>query len=127
MMYSINLQRYLFYPFVLFMFLSMIFCGVSRVNILFHITLALFIITMIINSEMRIHFINDRDFLPALGMTTAFLLYYSLSNLWSESSHLSSAISHSFYLFIFLCLYRQCELQERKNTLLVQHILGLLH
>jgi hypothetical protein len=30
MMYSINLQRYLFYPFVLFMFLSMIFCGVSR-------------------------------------------------------------------------------------------------
>ncbi|MER2890707.1 O-antigen ligase domain-containing protein, partial [Escherichia coli] len=77
MMYSINLQRYLFYPFVLFMFLSMIFCGVSRVNILFHITLALFIITMIINSEMRIHFINDRDFLPALGMTTAFLLYYS--------------------------------------------------
>lgn len=125
-MSSINLQRYLFYPFVLFMFLSMIFCGVSRVNILFHITLALFIITMIINSETRTHFINDRDFLPALGMTGAFLLYFSLSNLWAESSHLSSAISHSFYLFIFLCLYRQCELQERKKYIIGAAYLGIV-
>ncbi|HAS0821161.1 TPA: O-antigen ligase family protein [Enterobacter cloacae] len=125
-MSSINLQRYLFYPFVLFMFLSMIFCGVSRVNILFHITLALFIITMIINSETRTCFINDRDFLPALGMTGAFLLYFSLSNLWAESSHLSSAISHSFYLFIFLCLYRQCELQERKKYIIGAAYLGIV-
>ncbi|MCU6300713.1 O-antigen ligase family protein [Enterobacter cloacae] len=125
-MSSINLQRYLFYPFVLFMFLSMIFCGVSRVNILFHITLALFIITMIINSETRTRFINDRDFLPALGMTGAFLLYFSLSNLWAESSHLSSAISHSFYLFIFLCLYRQCELQERKKYIIGAAYLGIV-
>ncbi|MCE1393631.1 O-antigen ligase family protein [Enterobacter bugandensis] len=125
-MSSINLQRGLFYPFVLFMFLSMIFCGVSRVNILFHITLALFIITMIINSETRIRFINDRDFLPALGMTGAFLLYFSLSNLWAESSHLSSAISHSFYLFIFLCLYRQCELQERKKYIIGATYFGIV-
>ena len=125
-MSSINLQRYLFYPFVLFMFLSMIFCGVSRVNILFHITLALFIITMIINSETRTRFINDRDFLPALGMTGAFLLYFSLSNLWAESSHLSSAISHSFYLFIFLCLYRQCELQERKKYIIGAAYFGIV-
>lgn len=125
-MSSINLQRYLFYPFVLFMFLSMIFCGVSRVNILFHITLALFIITMIINSETRTRFINDRDFLPALGITGAFLLYFSLSNLWAESSHLSSAISHSFYLFIFLCLYRQCELQERKKYIIGAAYLGIV-
>ncbi|HBM8318671.1 TPA: O-antigen ligase family protein [Enterobacter cloacae] len=125
-MSSVNLQRYLFYPFVLFMFLSMIFCGVSRVNILFHITLALFIITMIINSETRTRFINDRDFLPALGMTGAFLLYFSLSNLWAESSHLSSAISHSFYLFIFLCLYRQCELQERKKYIIGAAYLGIV-
>ncbi|MFA7905634.1 O-antigen ligase family protein [Enterobacter cloacae] len=125
-MSSINLQRYLFYPFVLFMFLSMIFCGVSRVNILFHISLALFIITMIINSETRTRFINDRDFLPALGMTGAFLLYFSLSNLWAESSHLSSAISHSFYLFIFLCLYRQCELQERKKYIIGAAYLGIV-
>ena len=125
-MSSINLQRYLFYPFVLFMFLSMIFCGVSRVNILFHITLALFIITMIINSETRTRFINDRDFLPALGMTGAFLFYFSLSNLWAESSHLSSAISHSFYLFIFLCLYRQCELQERKKYIIGAAYLGIV-
>ncbi|WMU72987.1 O-antigen ligase family protein [Enterobacter bugandensis] len=125
-MSSINLQRYLFYPFVLFMFLSMIFCGVSRVNILFHITLALFIITMIINSETRTRFINDRDFLPALGMAGAFLLYFSLSNLWAESSHLSSAISHSFYLFIFLCLYRQCELQERKKYIIGAAYFGIV-
>ncbi|WP_193144523.1 O-antigen ligase family protein [Enterobacter cloacae] len=125
-MSSINLQRYLFYPFVLFMFLSMIFCGVSRVNILFHISLALFIITMIINSETRTRFINDRDFLPALGMTGAFLLYFSLSNLWAESSHLSSAISHSFYLFVFLCLYRQCELQERKKYIIGAAYLGIV-
>lgn len=125
-MSSINLQRYLFYPFVLFMMLSMIFCGVSRVNILFHISLALFIITIIVNSETRSRFINDRDFLPALGMTGAFLLYFSLSNLWAESSHLSSAISHSFYLFIFLCLYRQCELQERKKYIIGAAYFGIV-
>ncbi|HBU7564402.1 TPA: O-antigen ligase family protein [Enterobacter cloacae] len=125
-MSSINLQRYLLYPFVLFMFSSMIFCGVSRVNILFHISLALFIITMIINSETRTRFINDRDFLPALGMTGAFLLYFSLSNLWAESSHLSSAISHSFYLFVFLCLYRQCELQERKKYIIGAAYFGIV-
>ena len=120
-MSSVNLQRYLFYPFVLFMFLSMIFCGVSRVNILFHITLALFIITMIINSETRTRFINDRDFLPALGMTGAFLLYFSLSNLWAESSHLSSAISHSFYLFSCAFIV-SVSYRKEKNTSLAQPI-----
>lgn len=125
-MSSTNLQRSLFYPFTLFIFLSMIFCGVSRVNIFFHVALALFIIGMIVASEKITHFINDRDFLPALGYTSAFLLYFSLSNLWSESSHLSSALTHSFYLFIFLCLYRQCELQERKKYVIGAAYLGIV-
>lgn len=125
-MSSTNLQRFVFYPFTLFIFLSMIFCGISRVNLFFHIALALLIISMIISNEARTRFINDRDFLPALGFTGAFLLYFSLSTLWAESSHLSSALSHSFYVFIFLCLYRLCELQERKKYVIGAAYLGIV-
>jgi len=125
-MSSTNLQRYLFFPFALFIFLSMIFCGVSRVNIFFHIALALFIIAMLVNTEVRTRFVNDRDFLPALGFTGAFLLYFALSNLWAESSHLSSSLSHAFYIFIFLCLYRQCELQDRKKYIIGAAYMGIV-
>lgn len=125
-MSSTNLQRFIFYPFMLFIFLSMIFCGVSKVNIFFHIALALFIIAMMINHEVRARFISDRDFLPALGFTGAFLLYFSLTNFWADSSHLRSALTHSFYLFIFICLYRQCELQDRKKYIIGAAYFGIV-
>jgi O-antigen ligase len=125
-MFSINFQRILFYPFMLFVFLSMIFCGVSRVNILFHIALALFIIATLVQNEVRVRFISDRTFLPALGITGAFLIYFSLSSLWAESSQLSSALTHSFYLFIFICLYRQSELQGKKKFVIGAAYAGIV-
>ena len=125
-MFSINFQRILFYPFMLFVFLSMIFCGVSRVNIFFHIALALFIIATLVQNEVRVRFISDRTFLPALGITGAFLIYFSLSSLWAESSQLSSALTHSFYLFIFICLYRQSELQGKKKFVIGAAYAGIV-
>ncbi|MBS7444393.1 O-antigen ligase family protein [Enterobacter sp. 120016] len=125
-MFSINYQRIPFYPFTLFVFLSMIFCGISRVNTLFHLALGLFIIATIISNEFRVRFINDRTFLPALGITGAFLIYFSLSNLWAESSQVSSALTHSFYLFIFICLYRQCELQGKKKFVIGAAYAGIV-
>lgn len=125
-MYSSKLQRATFYPFAAFMFLSVIFCGVSRVNVLFHISLALFLITMIVVKEMRERFLNDKNFLPALGLLLAFLLYFSLSNLWAESSHLRSALSHSFYILIFFCLYRHCEMENKKKYIIGAVYLGII-
>lgn len=125
-MYSSKLQRTTLYPFALFMFLSMVFCGVSRVNIFFHIALAFFIITMVIAKDVRERFLNDKEFLPALGITAAFMLYYSLSNLWNETSHLSSALTHSFYICIFLCLYRQCELENKKKYIIGAVYFGII-
>lgn len=125
-MYSSKLQRITLYPFALFMFLSLVFCGVSRVNVLFHISLALFIITMIIAKDVRERFLKDKEFLPALGIAIAFMLYYSFSNLWNETSHLSSALSHSFYICIFLCLYRQCELENKKKYIIGAAYFGIV-
>jgi O-antigen ligase len=126
MMYSNKLKKSMFYPFALFMFLSMIFCGVSRVNIFFHLALALFIITMIVAKDVRERFMNDKEFLPALAFAGIFLLYFSLSNLWNIDSHLSSALSHSFYLMIFLCLYRQCELENKKKYIIGAIYFGIV-
>lgn len=125
-MYSSKLQRITLYPFALFMFLSLVFCGVSRVNVLFHISLALFIITMTIAKDVRERFLRDKEFLPALGIAVAFMLYFSLSNLWNETSHLSSALSHSFYIFIFLCLYRQCEIENKKKYIIGAAYFGIV-
>ena len=83
-MYLNRLPRITFYPFVAFMFLSMIFCGVSKVNILFHVSLALFLITIMLVKSARVRFIHDKEFLPALGLLTLFVLYFSLSNLWAD-------------------------------------------
>lgn len=125
-MYSSKLQRITLYPFALFLFLSLVFCGVSRVNVFFHISLALFIITMIVAKDVRERFLRDKEFLPSLGIAVAFMLYYSLSNLWNETSHLSSALSHSFYIFIFLCLYRQCELENKKKYIIGAAYFGIV-
>lgn len=125
-MYSSKLQRITLYPFALFLFLSLVFCGVSRVNVFFHISLALFIITMIVAKDVRERFLRDKEFLPALGIAVAFMVYYSLSNLWNETSHLSSALSHSFYIFIFLCLYRQCELENKKKYIIGAAYFGIV-
>ncbi|WP_061706730.1 O-antigen ligase family protein [Pseudenterobacter timonensis] len=125
-MYSSKLQRATFYPFAAFMFLSMVFCGVSRVNLFFHLALILFLITMAVAKDVRERFLNDKEFLPALGLLVAFLLYFSLSNLWAETSHLSSALSHSFYIFIFFCLYRQCELENKKRYIIGAAYFGII-
>ena len=125
-MFSINYHRIPFYPFAILVFLSIFFCGISRVNTLFHVALGLFIIATIVSNEFRVRLINDRTFLPALGITGAFLIYFSLSNLWAESSQVSSALTHSFYLFIFICLYRQCELQGKKKFVIGAAYAGIV-
>ncbi|MBX9046062.1 O-antigen ligase family protein [Enterobacter ludwigii] len=125
-MYLNRLPRITFYPFVAFMFLSMIFCGVSKVNILFHVSLALFLITIMMVKSARERFIHDKEFLPALGLLTLFVLYFSISNLWAETSHLSSALTHSFYILIFFCLYRQCELENKKTYLVGATYFGII-
>lgn len=125
-MYSSKLQRFSIYSFAIFMFLSMIFCSVSRVNIFFHIAMALFIVTMIMAKNTRDRIFRDTEFLPALGIIGAFLIYFSLSNLWSESSHLETSLTHSFYIFIFFCLYRQSEIENKKKYVIGATYLGIV-
>ena len=96
--------------FIAFIFLSSIFCNTSKVNLLFHISLILFIGTLILSHESRKRFINDRVFLKGLIFPFLFLMYFSLSNLWSNNpGNISSTLKHSLYLLTFICLYRQLD------------------
>ncbi|SNY66882.1 O-antigen ligase [Enterobacter sp. CC120223-11] len=112
--------------FVFFILMSTIFCGVSRVNISFHLALSLFLLTLIFSSSARRQFFQDKSYLYALISVAVFAVYYSLSNLWSTPSHLSSSLTHSFYLLILMALYRQAELAGYKKYVITAAWLGTI-
>ena len=96
--------------FIAFVFFSAIFCNVSKVNLLFHVSLILFIGTLIFSHKTRKNFIHDQPFLKGLIFPLIFLIYFSLSNLWSNNpGNISSTLKHALYLLTFICLYRQME------------------
>jgi O-antigen ligase len=97
------------YFFIFFILMSTLFCSISKVNLSFHIASSLFLLTLFFSSAARKEFWQDKNQLITLGLTATFVIYYSLSNLWSDSPHLDSSLTHSFYLLIFICLYRQAE------------------
>ncbi|MCE0847484.1 O-antigen ligase family protein [Buttiauxella sp. A2-C1_F] len=96
--------------FIAFIFFSAIFCNISKVNLFFHVSLILFIGTLIFSHKTRITFINDQPYLKGLIFPLIFLIYFSLSNLWSNNpGNISSTLKHALYLLTFICLYRQME------------------
>lgn len=112
--------------FIFFILMSTIFCGVSRVNISFHVALSLFLLTLIFSAQARNQFLQDKTYLYALVTVAAFVIYYSLSNLWSTSPHLSSSLTHSFYLLVLMALYRQGELAGYKKYVITAAWLGTI-
>nr|WP_159464771.1 O-antigen ligase family protein [Scandinavium goeteborgense] len=114
------------YFFITFILMSTIFCGVSRVNILFHVASTLFLLTLVFSAQARQAFWQDKSYLLSLAVVVAFAIYYSLSNLWSTSSHLDSSLTHSFYLLVLMALYRQAELAGYKKYVIAAAWLGTI-
>ncbi|MGB7802713.1 O-antigen ligase family protein [Buttiauxella sp.] len=112
--------------FVAFMFFSAIFCNVSKVNLLFHISLILFLSTLIFSPQSRDKFLRDKTFLKGLIFPLLFLLYFSLSNLWSQNPvNVSSTLKQMLYLLIFICLFRQAERLGYKRYVMGAVFLGM--
>ncbi|MEW7312997.1 O-antigen ligase family protein [Buttiauxella gaviniae] len=112
--------------FIGFIFFSAIFCNTSKVNLLFHISFILFIFSLIVSKETRNQFINDRQFLRGLIFPFIFLLYFSLSNLWSSNpENITSTLKHVLYLLAFICLYRQLEIFGYKKYVMGAVFIGM--
>lgn len=103
---SQKIEKMYFFIFSSFLFFSAIFCGFTRVNNLFHISVILFYLGVIFNPGLRKDFlatlINKKYFFI---FTCLFFIYYSLTNLWGGNArNLTSTLTHGFYLFTYLSL-----------------------
>ncbi|WP_170975461.1 O-antigen ligase family protein [Martelella alba] len=121
-------ERYCAYFFMAFLFFSAIFCGYTHVNNLFHLALILLIAALLLNGRnLARRFIADKAFKDGFLLIACFLVYYSLSNLWShDHGNVLSALRHSSYLLAFLFIYRQACLHRQKHRMLTLAMLGLL-
>ncbi|AOF00037.1 polymerase [Serratia surfactantfaciens] len=89
--------------FLAFAFFSAIFCGQTRVNNLFHLAALLWLAAVFTWPPLRRQLLSNRRALWGGGLTLMFLLYYSLSALWSETpGDLPSALTHSAYILLYL-------------------------
>ncbi|WP_455426272.1 O-antigen ligase family protein [Dryocola sp. LX212] len=112
--------------FVAFIFMSSIFCNVSKVNLLFHSSLILLIGGAVFSSKIRDAVLADKDFLKRLAIPMVFLAYFTLSNIWSgHPGNISSTVKHSIYLIAFICIYRQVELMGLKKYVICAAFLGM--
>ncbi|MGB3252629.1 O-antigen ligase family protein [Buttiauxella gaviniae] len=113
--------------FIAFIFFSAIFCNVSKVNLLFHISLILFVVTLAFSHETRKNFINDQSYIKGLIFPLVFLVYFSLTNLWSNNpSNISSTLKHALYLLAFICVYRQVEKLGYKKYVMGAVYIGMI-
>jgi len=93
--------------FMLFLFLLVIFTGIGKAKVFFYVA----VITMIVFAVINKGKIINASFIvtPTFLIITAFLLYYSITNLWSdEPLNIFSTIKHSFYLLFFIYMVDYC-------------------
>ncbi|WP_213992473.1 O-antigen ligase family protein [Sodalis sp. dw_96] len=120
-------KNYIFF-YQLFLMFSAIFCGYSKVNNLFHLSLILLVITLFTDKKKLVGiFLKDTAFKKGFLITAGFLLYFCLSTLWSDNPRdFTSAVTHSLYLLAFLFIYRQICLNGKKNGALLFALAGIL-
>lgn len=91
--------------FALFLFASTLFCGFTRVNNIFHVAAFFFVLLLFRRPLFRQHLIADRRLMTGLILAACYLIYFSLSNLWStQPSNIESTLKHSLYLLLFLAM-----------------------
>lgn len=123
---KINLEKAYTLIFIAFIFLSSIFCNTSKVNLLFHTSLILLLGSLVFSHKARKAFLEDQYFLRGLIFPFVFLLYFAISNLWSNNpENISSTLKHVFYLITFICLYRQAEKLGYKKYVMGAAFIGM--
>lgn len=115
------------FMFSLFIFCLPIFGGQKLVNNLFHGSLALLIIAIIIyRNGIYSEIIKNKDYQPyrnGMIFISIFLFYFSLSGMWNEEPlDISSEISHSLYIIAFIIIFKIAT--ERLNRVRTYSILA---
>lgn len=91
--------------FPLFLFFSAIFCVSTRVNNLLHLSILLFLLSLIDKDNRRAVADSVRQQWPVYGLLIVFFVYYALSNIWGQTSqHIDSPLTHGVYLIFYLLL-----------------------
>jgi len=116
------------FMFSLFLFCLPVFGGQKLVNNLFHASLVLLIGSAIIyRKSICQEVIKNKDyqsFKNGMIFISIFLLYFSLSGLWSEEPlNISSEISHSLYIIAFIIIFKIAS--ERLSRVQIYSILAV--
>jgi len=93
--------------FMAFLLLLPVFTGVGKVNNIFHLSIASMLIYMI--ALRRNPFALDYNYKKGLAVVFSFLIYYSLTNLWSNNpANIESTLKHSLYFMFFILMFNHC-------------------
>jgi len=116
----------LFYSlFILFIFISAIFCGLTRSNNIFHISALTFLVTLYLKESFRRELFNNKRYLYGVIFSAGYLIYISISNLWGDDPHNTiSALTHSLYIIIFISMITSTYTSKNRQYMLDAAILG---
>lgn len=91
--------------FTAFLFFSTLFCNVTRVNNLFHLSCGLLLLSLFFRGQLYRDVLQDRVTLRGLGLIILVAVYFSLSNIWGgDAGETVSTLTHGVYLLIFTLL-----------------------
>lgn len=113
--------------FPLFLFLSTLFCGFTKVNNLFHLCMAALVLMIATDPVTRRALFADRRFNTGLLLSALMMIWFSLSNLWAvHPGSIASDLTHSLYLLMFMLLFRQMVIQGRRTLALSSVAAGMV-
>ncbi|WP_211843099.1 O-antigen ligase family protein [Raoultella ornithinolytica] len=93
----------IFFP--LFLFFSAIFCISTRTNNLLHLSILLFLLSLLNKDHRQALAESTRQQWLTYALLVVFFVYYALSNLWGHTpQHIDSPLTHGTYLIFYLLL-----------------------
>ncbi|MDT8623225.1 O-antigen ligase family protein [Klebsiella grimontii] len=91
--------------FTLFLFFSAVFCVSTRTNNLLHLSISLFLLSLLNHDNRQALAESIRQRWLVYILLVVFCVYYALSNIWGQTpQHIDSPLTHGAYLFFYLLL-----------------------
>ena len=91
--------------FTLFLFFSAVFCVSTRTNNLLHLSILLFLLSLLNHDNRQALAESIRQRWLVYILLVVFCVYYALSNIWGQTpQHIDSPLTHGAYLFFYLLL-----------------------
>lgn len=112
--------------FTAFLFFSTLFCNVTKVNNLFHVSCALLLVSLLMRGELYRDLRRDRITLQGLSLIALFAVYFAVSNIWGgDAGQTSSTLTHGLYLIIFTLLGSLALQNSSRHVVMIAMIAGV--